>query len=86
MRGMICGMLDPFDPDSLIVRAEVHILGIEPKIISIGKRAMLDLENLGAINFGNGISGSDPQTFDHQRCWFANIELADGGANHRDVA
>jgi Plasmid pRiA4b ORF-3-like protein len=32
MRGMICGMLDPFDPDSFIVRAEVHILGIEPKI------------------------------------------------------
>ena len=32
MRGIICGMLDPFDPDSFIVRAEVHILGIEPKI------------------------------------------------------
>ena len=32
MRGMICIMLDPFDPDSFIVRAEVHILGIEPKI------------------------------------------------------
>ena len=32
MRGMIRGMLDPFDPDSFIVRAEVHILGIEPKI------------------------------------------------------
>ena len=32
MRGMICGMLDPFDPDSFIVRADVHILGIEPKI------------------------------------------------------
>ncbi|MDE3800059.1 plasmid pRiA4b ORF-3 family protein [Sinorhizobium meliloti] len=30
--GMICGMLDPFDPDRFIVRAEVHILGIEPKI------------------------------------------------------
>ncbi len=29
---MICGMLDPFDPDRFIVRAEVHILGIEPKI------------------------------------------------------
>ena len=25
-------MIDPFDPDSLIVRAEVHILDIEPKI------------------------------------------------------
>ncbi|MDU6568846.1 MAG: hypothetical protein E6515_14665, partial [Enterococcus faecalis] len=32
MRGMICGMLDPFDPDSFIVRAEVHILDIEPRI------------------------------------------------------
>ncbi|MDW9686708.1 plasmid pRiA4b ORF-3 family protein [Sinorhizobium meliloti] len=32
VRGMICGMLDPFDPDRFIVRAEVHILGIEPKI------------------------------------------------------
>ena len=29
---MICTMLDPFDPDSLIVRAEVHILDIEPRI------------------------------------------------------
>jgi hypothetical protein len=25
-------MLDPFDPDSFIVRAEVHILGIEPRV------------------------------------------------------
>jgi hypothetical protein len=32
VRGMICGMLDPFDPDSFIVRAEVHILDVEPKI------------------------------------------------------
>ena len=29
---MIRSMLDPFSPDSFIVRAEVHILGIEPKI------------------------------------------------------
>jgi hypothetical protein len=29
---MICTMLDPFDPDSLIVRAEVHILDIESRI------------------------------------------------------
>jgi len=32
MHGMICGMVDPFDPDSFIVRTEIHILGIEPKI------------------------------------------------------
>ena len=32
MRGMIERMLDPFDPDSFIVRAEVHILDIEPRI------------------------------------------------------
>ena len=29
---MICSMLHPLDPESFIVRAEVHILGIEPKI------------------------------------------------------
>ena len=32
VRGMICRMLDPFDPDSFIMRAEVHILDVEPKI------------------------------------------------------
>lgn len=32
MHGMIELMLDPFDPDSFIVRAEVHILDIEPRI------------------------------------------------------
>lgn len=32
MPGMICGMLGPFDPDSFIVPADVHILGIGPKI------------------------------------------------------
>lgn len=32
VRGMIYRMLAPFDPDSFIVRAEAHILGIEPKI------------------------------------------------------
>ena len=32
MRDMICDMLDPFDPNSVIVRAEVHILDIEPRI------------------------------------------------------
>jgi len=30
--GMIRPMLNPFDPDSFIVRADVHILDIEPKI------------------------------------------------------
>ncbi len=32
VRGMICGMLDPFDPNSFIVRVEVHILDIKPRI------------------------------------------------------
>lgn len=32
MRGMIEPMLDPFDPDSFIVRAQAHILDIEPRI------------------------------------------------------
>lgn len=30
--GMICDMRDIFDPDSFILRAEVHILDIEPRI------------------------------------------------------
>jgi|TARA_B100000614_G_scaffold79317_1_gene70800 hypothetical protein len=32
VRGMICGMFDSFDPDRFIVRAEAHILDIEPMI------------------------------------------------------
>lgn len=33
--GMLGRMLDPFDPDSFVVRANVHILDIEPKISRI---------------------------------------------------
>lgn len=30
--GMVSHMLDPFSPDSYIVRAATHIIGIEPRV------------------------------------------------------